>query len=145
MSMQSVHMRILRLTLDVRAQLVKLLKERLIKRMQNIQCLIQRLVEGCIRFLRAFFREARFLGQRNNKLHEKASPCPCFRSRLGSVRGNLPLVWNNLVLHPTRQREGFAGRTSPGAAFAAAGTLVLHGPRSSAIAVVKFFLLSVQL
>ena len=36
------------------------------------------------------------------------------------VRGNLPLVWNNLVLHPTCQREGFAGRTSPGAAFAAA-------------------------
>ena len=79
------------------------------------------------------------LGQRNNKLYEKASLCPCFRPRLGSVRGNLPLVWNNLVLHPTRQREGFAGRTSPGAAFAAAGTLVLHGPRSSAIAVVKFF------
>ena len=40
------------------------------------------------------------------------------------------------MLHPTRQREGFAGRTSPGAAFAAAGTLVLHGPRSSAVAVV---------
>ena len=60
----------------------------------------------------------------------------CFRPRLGSVRGNLPLVWNNLVLHPTRQREGFAGRTSPGAAFTAAGTLVLHGPRSSAVAVV---------
>ena len=30
---------------------------------------------------------------------------------------------------------------SPGAAFAAAGTLVHHGPRSSAIAVVRFFLL----
>ena len=40
------------------------------------------------------------------------------------------------MLHPTRQREGFAGRTSPGAAFAAAGTLVLHGLRSSAVAVV---------
>ena len=87
-------------------------------------------------FLRAFFRETRVLGQRNNKLYEKASLCPCFRPRLGSVRGNLPLVWSNLVLHPTRQREGFAGRTSLGAAFAAAGTLVLHGPRSSAVAVV---------
>ena len=87
------------------------------------------------------FERHGFLGQRNNKLYEKASLCPCFRPRLGSVRGNLPLVWNNLVLHPTRQREGFAGRTSPGAAFTAAGTLVLHGPRSSAIAVVKFFAL----
>ena len=58
MSMQSVHMRILRLTLDVRAQLVKLLKERLIKRMQNIQCLIQRLVEE---FIHSIF--ARFLSR----------------------------------------------------------------------------------
>ena len=40
------------------------------------------------------------------------------------------------MLHPTRQREGFAGRTSPGAAFAAAGTLVHHWPRISAVAVV---------
>ena len=144
MSMQSVHMRILRLTLDVRAQLVKWRKEKLIRRMQIIQCSIHRLAEA-FRFLRAFFRETRVLGQRNNKFYEKASLCPCFRPRLGSVRGNLPLVWSNLVLHPTRQCEGFAGRTSPGAAFAAAGTLVLHGPRSSAIAVVKFFLLSVQL
>ena len=96
-----------------------------------------RLVEGFIYLiLRTFVRETRVLGQRNNKLYEKASLCPCFRPRLGSVRGNLPLVWNNLVLHPTRQHEGFAGRTSPGAAFAAAGTLVLHGPRSSAVAVV---------
>ena len=47
------------------------------------------------------------------------------------------------MLHPTRQREGFAGRTSPGAAFAAAGTLVLHGPRSSVIAVVRFFVVVV--
>ena len=100
---------------------------------------VSHLVEGFIssfRFLRAFFRETRVLGQSNNKLYAKVSPCPCFRSRLGSVRGNLPLVWNNLVLHPTRQREGFAGRTSLGAAFTAAGTLVLHGPRSSAVAVV---------
>ena len=48
----------------------------------------------------------------------------------------MPLVRRDLLLHPTRQREGFAERTSPGAAFAAAGTLVLHGPRSSAVAVV---------
>ena len=48
------------------------------------------------------------------------------------------------MLHPTRQREGFAGRTSPGAAFTAAGTLVLHGPRSSAVAVVWELLVGVR-
>ena len=48
MSMQSVHMRTLRLTLDVRAQLVKWRKEKLIRRMQIIQCSIHSLVEGFI-------------------------------------------------------------------------------------------------
>ena len=58
MSMQSVHMRILRLTLDVRAQLVKWRKEKLIRRMQIIQCSIHRLAEG---FILSIF--ARFLSR----------------------------------------------------------------------------------
>ena len=58
MEMQFVHMRTLRLTLDVRAQLVKWRKEKLIRRMQIIQCSIHRLVEG---FILSIF--ARFLSR----------------------------------------------------------------------------------
>ena len=47
------------------------------------------------------------------------------------------MVRCDLVLHPARERESVAGRTRARAAFAAAGALVLHGPRPSVSEIVS--------